>query len=375
MKTLFLSLAFISIVSLNSNAQVLEKTRQAINSFQNISYEDALMFKWSTDEKPANQRCYVYLKPLAAELQTGGYYKIINGSITYCFDGNKLLELETNDKTYQIFNDAEYGQPTHTLIYIATQIKKALDHPEKIQIQADTLISGNNYSHVDLTLYDKMENNVRCYTIAHLIIDKKTNLPYLLKMTSLGMMGDRPVGLLEEHRFTNLKFNVKNFPELSPFAIPDNYKAWARKEVAPLTIGTKAPTLKLYDLKGKPFAFEQLKGKTVLLSFNLVGCPHCIDAEVVLKKIQKKYQGSDVMIAILYPIDQAKAVIKHNATFDISIPSFTTDKKLEQTYSYHGYPSFYVIDKQGNIAGSYPGYSDDLEKQLTNIIDKVGTPN
>src|SRR5262245_53125685 len=67
----------------------------------------------------------------------------------------------------------------------------------------------------------------------------------------------------------------------------------------PLTVGTKVPALKLKDLDGKEFAFDQQSGKTVVVHFWSMKCPWEKVAEPKLNKLASDFAGKDfVMVAI-----------------------------------------------------------------------------
>ncbi|HTI61235.1 TlpA disulfide reductase family protein [Mucilaginibacter sp.] len=358
------------VACINTDAQILEKTAQRINSYKNISYTDVLENKWSFQENTDTNINNVYISHGISGSKKGGFYKVVEKDLTYSFDGSKLVVLDKTDRTYKIFDDAENGQSTRTLLYWSRQINDCLKRNLDINKLRDTTIADKTYYHFRVRVKDSVEKNERTFTTDDIVIDKQTFLPFSIRETSRGLDdAGTLIGLMEEHHFKNLILNDKHFPDLSSAVIPPDYHLWEKKHIEPLANGVKAPGLRLYDLKGELLPAQTLKDKTVLLSFDFVGCPHCIDAEQVLKKLQEKYRNSSVIIAMVYPVDNAASVLKHNKINGIEIPSFTTDKTVRNIYPFEGYPAFYIINKQGYIAGSYVGYSNDLQTQLAAMID------
>jgi len=371
MKKLLL-IAVLSFLSIGVKAQVLEKTLQEVKKYKNISYDDVLKFQFSFQENAYIDTTHVQITQILNETQVGGYFKLTNKTATQTFDGNKTIELNLIDSTYSINNDAIISQYSRNLLYWSKQLDKYLKIPSKIKTLSDTVISNIPYYHVNVLVYDSVKNKEHVFDYVSLIIDKKTFLPYSIKDNSKGSDDAGTVlSMLEEHTFKNYQLNPAGFPDLSIATIPDYFKLPVRKIYTPLANGTKAPHIILYDLAGHQYQFENLKGKTVLLNFDFVGCPHCIDAEQILKKLQEKYKHGNVVIAILYPIDDKEAVLKHNTNSKITITSYTTERTVRGLYPYDGYPAFYLIDKNGNIAGSYCGYTNDLQDRLTAMIDSA----
>jgi thiol-disulfide isomerase/thioredoxin len=358
------------LAAAKGNAQVLEKMLGKIGGYQNIAYTDMMQFQWSFDAEPAFETNKVLISHVASEPKAGGYYKVVSGDFTYSYDGSKVLILNKNDTTYSLYNDPDYGQPTHTILYFTQQLKHDLNNPGKVKRLKDTLYSGAVCYHRSLMVKDSMVKQQRIFIKIDFFVDKRSFLPVAINMSQNGTDDAGTVmGLIEKHLFKNYRFNPSNFPDLSSATIPANYKQPTKKHIDVLANGTQAPAIKLYDLKGKEWPFKNLENKTVLLSFDFVGCPHCIDAEQVLKRLYDKYRDSSVFIAIVYPIDKVPAVLKHSKMAAIRIPSFIADRSAHDSYPSEGYPTFYVINKQGKISGSYVGYSADLQAQLSALID------
>lgn len=367
-----LFIAVLSLLSVNVRSQVLEKSLQAIKKYKNISYDDVLKFQFSFQDSANIDTTHVQLTQMPNEPQIGGYFKLTNKAETQTFDGNKTIELILDDSTYRVNNDAVTSQYSRNLLYWTRQLDKYLKTPLKIKHLPDTVINNTAYYHVNVTVYDSVKNKERIFDHVSLAIDKKTFLPYSIKDNITGFDdAGTALDLLEEHTFKNYQLNPEGFPDLSVATIPGYFKLPVRKIYTPLANGTKAPHINLYNLAGHPYPFENFKGKTILLSFDFVGCPHCIDAEQTLKKLREKYKNSDIIIAILYPIDKKEAVLKHNTNSKITIASYTTERAVRGLYPYDGYPAFYVVNKEGNIAGNYCGYTNDLEDKLTGMIDNA----
>jgi cytochrome oxidase Cu insertion factor (SCO1/SenC/PrrC family) len=365
-----LIIALMSFLSINVKSQILEKTLQAVKKYKNISYDDVLKFQFSFQENAYIDTTHVQITQMPNELQVGGYFKLTNKTATQTFDGNKTIELNLGDSTYSISNDAVISQYSRNLLFWTKQLDKYLKTPSKIKSLTDTVINNIPYYHINVIVYDSVKNKEHIFDYVNLTIDKKTFLPYSIRDNSKGSDDAGTVlSMFEEHTFKNYQLNPAGFANLSVAAVPDYFKLPVRKIYTPLANGTKAPLINLYDLTGQRYQFENLKGKTVLLGFDFVGCPHCIDAEQTLKRLQEKYKDGNVVIAILYPIDSKEAVLKHNTNSKITTTSYTTERTVRNLYPYDGYPAFYVIDKNGNIAGNYLGYSNDLQDKLTAMID------
>jgi peroxiredoxin len=138
-----------------------------------------------------------------------------------------------------------------------------------------------------------------------------------------------------------------------------------------LTPGTVAPDWTLYTANGKKMSLSQLKGRVVLLDFYFIGCTACMDAIKPLKNLHEKYRGKNILIASVTKRDSKKAVLAFEKQYKIKYTGYVDAANVVKSYHVEGFPTFYLIDKEGKIANAAVGFGDDFEEKMTSIIDML----
>lgn len=148
---------------------------------------------------------------------------------------------------------------------------------------------------------------------------------------------------------------------------PNAYKLLDLGAVAPPIAGT------VYQMMG----YDSLKfdGKLTLLDFWYQDCEWCIKAFPALENIYEKYKDSAFQIIGINSYDSSEKEMKRLPKFfdyiKMGYNTLLVDKKVPASYHVNGWPSFYIIDKNGKVAFSQPGYSDDLFDTLDKRIAEL----
>jgi thiol-disulfide isomerase/thioredoxin len=374
-KRLLLLSFFAMIGCVDLNAQVLQKVERAIRSHQNISYTDIVRIKFHFQEDFTADTLTSQVMPIANEPIGGGYYLVKNTKQSYAFDGNKLVKLYAPDSTYKVEKEPVEGQNTRTLLYWAKNIAKLSQLPAaKIRQLQDTVIHNVTYTNILVTEKDTLINNEHQYNATHFIIDQQSYLPKHILIQMEGTADDGSLmKILETHSYSNYRVDQKSFPDLSSAIIPAHFKTPPKRVPAVfLPNGTPAPAIKAIDPSGKAFNLDELKGKTVLINFSLVGCPHCVGAAQMLNRLHEKYKEKGLVIVNIYPLDQKDAIMKFDHKENVKTTSYTSEKSVQQTYPFDGYPSFYLIDQNGKVAQSYKGFYKGLESEIASALNGQG---
>lgn len=133
----------------------------------------------------------------------------------------------------------------------------------------------------------------------------------------------------------------------------------------------KAPDFSLKDLNGKTVKLSDYKGKVVILNFWATWCPYCIDEMPDLDKLSKEYSksGETVILAIDVQED-AKKVEKFVSDNKFSLPVLLdTDGSVASAYGISGYPTTFIINKDGTVYGYIPRATD--AETLSGVVDKI----
>jgi peroxiredoxin len=159
----------------------------------------------------------------------------------------------------------------------------------------------------------------------------------------------------------------------------------------PIPVGKAAPDFTLPGLDGQTYTLSSFKGQPVVLEFMATWCPHCQAEASIMNQIEAAYKPKGVQVlavnATQYDHNAEGASTKGLATmddlkwfhdnFNVTYPMLF-DKSLKSANDYQvvGYPTIYIVDKNGNIAvqpsdsNPEPDYAT-----LSTAIDKVLAAN
>lgn len=373
-KILVSTLLFLSY-SYNSSAQVAKKVVENFKSLKNLTYTSTVREKDFFSDKISYDTTTALISVEQTKMKS---FKIKGINQEEIFDGNKLFKINLNDSTYRVSLNTENSLYFYrSLPYFVKEIEESVMKQKSIIQLADSILNGISYYYLHITNLDSIKNGKRIFNLASLLVDKKTYLPYYYKSAMQGFIDGTNTFLttFSEYYFSDYKINNKAFPDLTVAQVPSYFTLEKPKKSLPLLkSGTKAPDVGLSYADGSVFNLEKEKGKIVLLNFTVNGCPHCVEAIETLNRLFAKYKSGDFRIVSINAYDTNEAVLKYNRRFNVEYPTFIKSdnmNKILEDYHIDGYPTFYLIDKAGNIAKSFSGYYATLEKELISSIDKL----
>lgn len=136
--------------------------------------------------------------------------------------------------------------------------------------------------------------------------------------------------------------------------------------------GTQAPAFSLKDSEGNTVKLSDFKGKVVLLDFWATWCPPCRASMPAVQRVHEKFKDKDVVVIGLAaqlgrPGDPTKFKKDNGYTY---LGLLNADS-IARTYRAQAIPTFYVIDKQGNIVWGAMGLSTPPGVQNPKMDDVV----
>jgi thiol-disulfide isomerase/thioredoxin len=119
-----------------------------------------------------------------------------------------------------------------------------------------------------------------------------------------------------------------------------------------------APAWTLKDVDGKAVRSADFKGKVVVVDFWATWCPPCRTEIPGYVALQKKY-AADGLVFVGISVDgddQVKAVKDFMQKFAINYPILMADDSIQGAFGVtQGYPTTYIIDRDGNIRNKKVG--------------------
>jgi thiol-disulfide isomerase/thioredoxin len=146
---------------------------------------------------------------------------------------------------------------------------------------------------------------------------------------------------------------------------------WDASRIKLQLAGKPAPPLALVDINGNPVSLVAFKGKTVLLDFWTTWCPPCRDDGPALEKLNQKYGNKELAILGVSVDEERKVVAKflkeNPKTYPIVL---TLENDMPRPYQIGVFPTYIVIDHDGNVASAVQG--DKGFSELRTLLRKAG---
>lgn len=146
-------------------------------------------------------------------------------------------------------------------------------------------------------------------------------------------------------------------------------------EIEKIKIGKPFIDISAKDLEGNNVKLSDFKGKVIVLDFWAIWCHYCHEQnQEEFPRLKEKYKNEDFII-ISYSVDVDKKDWEKSTKADnidwINISNLrgVSDKVVTQ-YGVQGYPTSFIIDKDGIIIKQMNGYEyNALETELDNIFN------
>lgn len=149
--------------------------------------------------------------------------------------------------------------------------------------------------------------------------------------------------------------------------------------------GSTPPAFKLKDFDGKERTLEEFKGKVVVLDFWGTWCPPCRIAMPAVQKIHEKFADKGVVVlGMNFESNPNADPVKFKKEKGYTYESLAGAQQVSGSYRVSGWPTFYVIGKDGKIVwgsrglATPPGGTNDqevvldyLESNLTQAVEKA----
>ena len=242
------------------------------------------------------------------------------------------------------------GFVDHTCVALELPLKRATEfvsdthYPTTIEGGAVVLMDVESGLMVQAQLKQLVQNHYGSYV---------RHTTYLLKRFTV----DRPA----DPNLYKIPSGVRQVKELA---------LWNASRMRKQLVGKPAPELAVADLKGKPISLAAYQGKTVLLDFWTTWCPPCRADAPDLEKLHQKYGKELVVIGV--SVDEDRAVVEKFLKESVhSYPIvLTTENDMPRPYQVHAFPTYVVIDRNGNVTWATEGEKGFGE--LRSLLEKAG---
>ncbi len=132
-----------------------------------------------------------------------------------------------------------------------------------------------------------------------------------------------------------------------------------------------APSLELDRVDGNgSFSLDQQKGKVVLVDFWATWCAPCISELPHLQKLSESYDpGEFAMVGIVLESGDREDIDEFVKKRSITYPNLLGEEGSKESFGpFLGYPTKYLIDKDGYVVKKYFGVVGD---QVTKDVEQL----
>jgi len=179
---------------------------------------------------------------------------------------------------------------------------------------------------------------------------------------------------IEEQFISNLTVGLPIDDIMFDVSLPDGYFLKQYDADAEQTDlipnGTAAPKWVLADDIGKEYRLSEFAGKIVIMDFWGTWCKWCIKAMPEIQQLHELYAGKGVKIFGIScqepsSADPRKFMDNKGFTYQLLVQG----DEVAKHYKVKGFPTLYIIDKEGKVISSMVGYSDNMYEKLKKIIE------
>ncbi len=125
------------------------------------------------------------------------------------------------------------------------------------------------------------------------------------------------------------------------------------------------------SLKGEKFNYPALKGKVIVMNFWFIACKPCQKEIPELNELQAKYADNEDVVFVSFAKDSPESLQAFLKETTFNYPVIPRANTEIREYFVSGFPTNFVIDKEGKIIYEAKGYRHDIGKIIEGKIEEA----
>jgi thiol-disulfide isomerase/thioredoxin len=132
-----------------------------------------------------------------------------------------------------------------------------------------------------------------------------------------------------------------------------------------------APNYRATALSGERFTKDNLKGKVVLIQLWATWCGYCRREQPIIDRLLQEFSGRGLTLLAVNIGESRNTVVDYLSDFPRR-PHVVLEKdtNLAEHFRSSGFPAYYLIDREGKVAGGQHGAGG--EQALRGLLAKSG---
>ena len=130
-------------------------------------------------------------------------------------------------------------------------------------------------------------------------------------------------------------------------------------------------------INSEPLTLADLEGKVILVDFWSYGCWNCYRSFPWLKKLEARFEGDDLIVLGVHSPEFEHEKDRQNVSVKVKEFGLDHPVMIDNDFSYwkamknRYWPTFYLIDKAGQVRASYIGETHDGDSNARAIEQKI----
>ena len=363
-------------------ADVKSEVVQKLNELNSIHFKAVEKAYYSNEPDTTVTPYEVWAVRDAGDSLKGGYVWVDNNYRPYNMmyeRGDFYLAIPPKKTSilYPDFNEPFINETDWIDYFLKPQMLSQIltDKKNKVEIK-DTIFNGKQCVLISVDFPKNRKGTSKHYAF---VLNENTYAPEWTKLT----LSTKDFVFHDEMEFSGFEENSVDLSALkkrqqkvlaeNPVEVNGADSHLSRLEKM-LHVGDDAPLFKAKYYNGeRPFELKDFTGKNVIIvDFWYTHCHPCVKAMPSLDKLYKKYKDKGLKVFGLNSVDNQPRSRKLLDNFlskrDISYDIILATPEVDIMYKVNGYPTMYVVGRDGKIAYAEIGFSED---DFGSLVEKV----
>jgi peroxiredoxin len=136
--------------------------------------------------------------------------------------------------------------------------------------------------------------------------------------------------------------------------------------------GQPAPNFKVITTSGQSVSLENYRGYVLVIDFFATWCAPCKTSIPHLVEMNRKYGKQGLQVLGMSADEDGERVVRDFADqFRINYPLALAGDEVQADFGIRSIPVMFVVDKKGKVAEVFRGFSDDIARNMEQLIKRL----